>query len=262
MAYQPLRQDEIDPVQKWLVSDDLGRKLSAEGFELLKSLYRNTLPHGVLSNRVQQPRDLYDLPQQQGAPPLSQQDSLALLVRRLCVLAPQQSGGSRRRRLRELRKKDLGAQDCLNGLGKYGVLTRTPALTIEISQESKLLECLVRRYVNMTPNQRRALRETLGRRVDARQENFTVYEIFSDLFTGQTSQNRCQNIVDLFVTSLDEARAGRNVYIELRRELDECLIPHGPIPIPGMYTRHVRIIKLGGSRERGGWDGGREGGRV
>lgn len=231
----------VDPT-KWLIEVD--RKLGPDGFQLMKALYCRTLPQRTLSERVKTPRDLYNytaLERNEATPScnvqerecMPPQDSLALFLHRLRILVPQSTQVNPEKRLRELKKKDFGAQDCLDCLDQCGI-NSPPLLRVLISQESKLLEYLVRSYVNLSPRQRLALKRELARLVGVNAGNETMFEIYSELFKTQKHENRCRNIVALFVASLQNASCPRAVFEQLQQDLQTVGIPLGTIPIPGL----------------------------
>lgn len=235
------RQLSVDPT-KWLI--EVGRKLSPDGFQLMKALYCKSLPQRVLSDKVKTPRDLYvytalerddatgpscNVQERERMPP---QDSLALFIHRLRILVPQATPVNPDKRLRELKKKDFGAQDCLDCLDRCGI--SPPLLRVLISQESKLMEYLVRSYVNISPRQRLALKRELARLVGVNASNETMFEIYSELFQKQEQENKCRSVVALFVTSLQNASCPRVVFEQLQHDLQTVGIPHGTIPIPGV----------------------------
>ena len=226
-------------IPTWLIG--VGRRLGPEGLQLLKALYCNTLPFGILADEVKEPRHLYDhttfkggaaspslAPIQEGErmPP---QDSLALLIHRLSILVPESTQTNPKKRSRELK---LGAQDCLEYLQQCGI-TR-PQLRIPITPESRLLECVVRRYVNMTQDQRKMLKTELGQGVGLNADNVTIFEIIGKIFQKQGSENKCEGVLAVFVRSLQQASSQRMVFEELQQDLDSRGIPHEAIPIPGV----------------------------
>ena len=231
----------VDPT-KWLIEVD--RKLGQDGFQLMKALYCRTLPQRTLSEKVKTPWDLFkftalervdatpscNVQERERMPP---QDSIALFIHRLRILVPQSTQVNPEKRLRELKKKDFGAQDCLDCLGQCGI-NSPPLLRVLISQESKLLEYLVRSYVNLSPRQRLALKRELARLVGVNASNETMFEIYSELFQTHKHENRCRNIVALFVTSLQNASCPRAVFEQLQQDLQTVGIPLGTIPIPGV----------------------------
>ena len=230
----------LDP-SKWLVEVD--RKLGPDGFQLMKALYCRTLPQRTLSEKVKTPWDLYkytalerddatpscNVQERERMPP---QDSLALFIHRLRILVPQSTQVNPEKRLREIRKKDFGAQDCLDCLDQCGI--SPPLLRVLISQESKLLEYIVRSYVNLSPRQRLALKRELARLVGVNAGNETMFEIYSELFIKQKHENRCRNVVALFVSSLQNASCPRAVFEQLQQDVQTVGIPLGTIPIPGV----------------------------
>ena len=174
-------------VEEWLFQVD--QNLSPEGFQLLKVLYLNTLQFRTLSDQVNQPHELHGAlssdwsveGEQDGggrvleSARMSPRDSLSLFVHRLRVLVPPAQT--------ELRdRKGLGAQECLDRL-PLGLSAPSSFLTVEISQESKMLECLVKTYVILTPRpQRVALMRNLGQKTDTHADNLPTYQLFGRFF--------------------------------------------------------------------------------
>ena len=226
----------MEPTILFLI--DVSRKLSPEGVHLLKTLYCGTLPLGKLA-RLEDPRHLHDLTVDRSAPSsinevpaneISSQDSLALFVHRLELLVPQSREPDKEKRARELRSKDVGAQACLDSLEQHGI-TR-PTLTVAISEESKMLECLVKCYVNMAPKQRTALKRELGGQVGIHPDQATIFDIFAALFTDRERENGCESVVSLFISSMQKAHSSLQTFTDFEQHLSACNVPHGPIPRP------------------------------
>lgn len=240
----------MDPTVRFLI--DVSGKLSPEGLQLLKTLYSDTLPLGKLA-RVDDPRVLYHLTVDGDASPstrdvpvnehkkLSPQDSLALFVHRLELLVPHSKKKDEEKRARELEIKDVGARACLDSLEQHGI-TR-PSFTLVLSEESKMLECLVSCYVNMTPQRQRwPLKREMGAKVGRHPHQATVFEIFTALFTKwDESKNRCEGVVSVFVSCLQQAQSPRQSFIYLEQRLSASNVPHDPIPIPG---KGIRIVHM------------------
>ena len=202
MAYRALPNvsDDLDPTVVWLTS--VGQQLGPEGFQLLKALYCDTLSCRKLSKDANEPRDLYELSRAgRGAaaslthvfesarmPP---RDALALFIHRLELLVPQSE------------ESDLGANNCLASLGRSDV--ERPTMRVVITQESKMLGCLVTRYVNMSPPERATLKLALAYQLSVHPDNVTIFEIIRDLFMQQGRENRCEKVVAAFVTCLQTA---------------------------------------------------------
>ena len=219
----------------WLLK--VGQKLSPEGKLLLKLLYYKCLPQRTLENKVREPRDLYTesmklSPDQAGREHniLSADDALAVYIHRLSILVPQPTGVDQLDAA-----KNLGAQDCLDNLRTCEV-TRPP-LNAVFSQESKLLECLVKSYVDMTPKQRKNLKAQLGKKVGVNPLNMDVFELFVTLFEKLNGKNE---IIDKFVCALGNAGAPKAIVADLKRNLENNEIPHNPFPgMPIIYTAYI-----------------------
>lgn len=204
---------------QWLtyVNDRLG----PEGFSLLKVLYLRDLRRRNLDD-LEGPRELVQVSEE-----LSWEQSLALFVHRLRVLVPPPTTVDDR--LRDT--KELGAQRCLEDLEKRAI--NIPQMRVELSNESKMLECLVKSYVNLTQQERSTLKRGLLQE-SVHESNATIFEAFARLFTKEKSHNRCQNIVATFVASMDLAKCPKQIYIELQENLNTHGLHDVPIPIPGI----------------------------
>lgn len=227
----------MDPTTSWMFEVD--QRLDREGFHLLRVLYLKTLPLAKLTDGITLPHDLYEEPvkittpmavssnhkNKQECKKLSPQHSLALFVHRLRILVPQSSSAEIRDHFR--------AKDCLDAFRESGIIC-PPLDDGELSKESRMLECLVKCYVNMTQRRRLALKKALGQNVGLNAVNVNVFDIFSDLFIKRESQNRCEQAVAIFVGSLKQARSQPGAYIELERHLCTHNIAHDTIPIPGI----------------------------
>ena len=236
----------MDPVVQWLFAVD--RQLGPEGFQLLKVLYLDTLrsTRRALTDKVQCPHDIYsqlcqdwknggEIGREEDhvieSSHMSPQHSLALLVHRLRVLVPQSALGDAERATKELRNKNLGAEECLSDLQKLGVTCSK--VTFTLSQDSKALECLVKCYVNLTQLRRHELKIELARAVKIHGDNSTIFEIISELFAKQSRRNRCAGAIAMFVSSMQKAQAPKSTYVELQRNLSWAEIPHNQFTIPG-----------------------------
>ena len=242
---------------QWLI--EAGQKLGREEFQLLKVLYLKTLPLSVLQDEVKEPVDdahfLYDLPHERDTPSdvaatfhgegsdvrentkLSPSQSLALFVHRLQILVPTSD------RLEAEDTRNMGAKVCLSSLER--VCGSLPTVVeIEISQESKLIECLVKSYVNMTTDQRSELKRHMAGLVGLNIETSTIFDIFSKLFV-----KRCdlKEIITKFTSSMEVARCYRLSYIELKQDLETQKTPHHEIVIPcesGTICIYIYIATL------------------
>ena len=224
------------------------KKLRTEGKQLLKVLYYKSSPLHSLSE-IEEPSDLYrhhatlstggpssgNPAQIQEYEKVTKQDCLALFIHRLSVLVPRHTKTDPGNRLRE-----LGAQDCLNSLP-----IPKPCLEASLFRESRLLECLVGAYVDMTPQQRNALKIELGRQVGVHPDNANVFEIFCQLF--QEKYRRCESIVDTFADALRHAQPAREVFENLTRDLNRYGIPHNDILIPSesSITQYPIVCTMG-----------------
>ena len=218
-----------------------GRRLGREEFQLLKALYSNTLGLWRLQYEVKEPQDhallLYQIPLEQGAPSLSGDDrvhersrltprqSLALFVHRLQILVPTSD------RLEAEDTRNMGAKDCLSSMeSMWGRLLTMEE--IEISQESKLMECLVKSYVNITTGQRSELKRQVAGLVGLNAESSTVFDVFAELFVKRHDP---KEIVTMFTRSMTLARCYPSGYVELQENLSKSSIPHQEIHIPGEF---------------------------
>ena len=219
--------------RQWLF--EVGQNLSSKGFQLLKVLYLNTLPFRTLSDHVNQPHELHsalsgnwsvaeqreDDERVVETERMSPRDSLALLVHRLRVLVPSPSAELRSR-------KGLGAQECLERLPAASA--PSSFLTVEISQESKMLECLVKTYVNLTPRQRVSFTRHLGQEMGTHADNLTTYQLLGCFFT--TYKTRIKEGVAVFAKALRHVKSP-SACVQLEENLSSYDIPHEPIQIPG-----------------------------
>ena len=134
---------------------------------------------------------------------LFRQELLALLAYRLQILIPTSE---------VLTKKDtrnMGAKDAISSL--QDLLGALPTVEeIEISKESRLVECLVKCYVNMTSKQRNffcCFATCLGLNA----ETATVFEMFVDQFMRPPEE-----VVMMFTSSMRQAQCHRSAYIALQ----------------------------------------------
>ena len=227
----PNVSDDLDPTAVWLTG--VGQQLGPEGFQLLKALYCDTLSCRKLSDDANEPRDLYELSRTEGGAAASlthvfesaqmpPRDALALFIHRLELLVPQPE------------ENDLGANNCLASLERSDV--ERPTMRVVTTQESKMLECLVTRYVNMSPPERATLKLALAYQLSVHPDNVTIFEIFHRLFVHQGRKKRCKKVVAAFVTCLQTARSPRVVYVDLQQNLDDSSVPHDTMAIPGVYV--------------------------
>ena len=220
----------------WL--HEVGQKLSPEGKLLLKLLYYKCLPRPTLEDEVREPRDLYTesmkLSSDQAGREhnvLSADDALAVFIHRLSILVPQPTGVDQLDAM-----KNLGAQGCLDNLRTYEV-TQPPSNGV-FSQESKLLECLVKSYVDMTPGQRNKLKAQLGKVVGVHPLNMDVFKLYVTFFEKLNDKNE---IIDKFVCALGTAPAPKAIVADLKRNLENNEIPHNPFPGMPIYIHCLYI---------------------
>jgi hypothetical protein len=226
--------------QQWLI--EVGRKLGREEFQLLKALYLKTLPLGTLQDDVMEPQDhaglLCDLPSERSAAPgsaaatrgrvgecdkLTSLQSLALFAHRLQILVPTSDI------LNEDDTRNLGAKDAISSL--QNLLGTLPTVEeIEISEESRLAECLVKSYINMKPLQRGELKRRMAEFVGLNVEMPTIFDVFAELFVKKYAP---KEIVMKFASSMRLARCYKSAYSDLKGSLVKYDIPHHEILIPG-----------------------------
>ena len=214
----------------------MGRRLGWEEFLLLKTLYIKTLCLRILFD-VNTPQEVYQhsLENEIGATRrdglikenmrLSRQELLALLAYRLQILIPTSE---------VLTKKDtrnMGAKDAISSL--QDLLGALPTVEeIEISKESRLVECLVKCYVNMTSKQRNVLKQCFAACLGLNADTATIFEMFADQFMRPTPP---EEVVMMFTSSMRQAQCHRSAYIELQENLQKHSIPHQEIHIPGVF---------------------------
>ena len=227
---------------KWLLEVD--KKLNPEGKLLLKLLYCKTLPHRILVDGVKEPKDLYEqslklqLFTETGLEfaVLSPDDALAIFIHRLSILVPVLGTDPTSRP-----RNSLGAQECLDNLTKCGI--PQPPLQVVFSQESKLLECLVKAYVNMSQRKRDKLRVQLGKQVGIHHQNQDIFQVLCEIF--QMQNGKSVEIVDEFVRALGNARAPQAIIDDLERNLGNNEIYHNPFPGMSIYIySYYNIIVL------------------
>ena len=225
---------------RWWI--EVCKKLGREEFQLLKSLYLVTLPLRVLQDNVKEPQDhahlLYDLPLERDVAtrsaigdgyvrePLTPQQSLALFVHRLQLLVPVKG------RLSKEDERHLGGKVCISSLESLlGVLPSVEG--VHFPTESRLMECLVKCYVNLSSAQRCKIKEKLAECLGLNVEVATIFDVFAELFIKQRSNYDPQGIVAKFTFSMQSARCGRASYEDLRDCLLQYNILHSEINLPG-----------------------------
>lgn len=204
-------------LQKWLKGVE--EKLNDEGQQLLKLLYYEDLRHAPLVDKVKAPRDLLEL--SRGLMERSDEAALALFLHRLSLLIPRaQPDADDPDEI--MKVKDLGAQDCVD----YFQKCQLPQLSIQldIPQESRLMECLVTVYVNVSQKRRKELKQQLADQVGVHHENFNIFELFCKLF--QQTCNRHQEILNGLVNALNNAPPPEAVVENLLCQLNTYSIPH------------------------------------
>ena len=226
----------------WLLV--VSRKLSRDEFHLLKALYLKTLGLRTLQDRVREPQDhvrlLYDLPQELSSSSvalpddhvsecgrLTQRQSFALFVHRIQILVPTTDQSS------ESDTRSSGAKDCIASLERsLGALPSAEG--IETAPESKLVECLVKRFVNMDSLQQGEMKKRLASCVGLNLDTANLFDLFSELIVKRNNFDS-ERIVGQFVDLMPLVRCSRIVYRELEEDLLTNTVPHDPIPIPGIY---------------------------
>ena len=213
---------------------EVGRRLGWEEFLLLKTLYIETLCLRILScvNTLQEVyqhsiENRIGVTRRDGLIKenmrLSRQELLALLAYRLQILIPTSE---------VLTKKDtrnMGAKDAISSL--QNLLGTLPTVEeIEISKESRLVECLVKCYVNMTSKQRNVLKQCFAACLGLNADTATIFEMFADQFMRPPEE-----VVMMFTSSMRQAQCHRSAYIELQENLQKHSIPHEEIHIPGVF---------------------------
>lgn len=216
----------------WLTG--VGEKLIYEGQLLLKLLYFKELKHASLADQVKEPRDLFEL--SRGTKTRSDDATLAVFIHRLSLLIPQpQPDADDPKEIMKI--KDLGAQDCMDYLEKCRL--SPPTVQVETSQESKLLECLVTLYVNLSQQRRRQLMQQVAKEVGVRRENFDTFELFCRLFTRASCKS--QQIIDKFVSILNNAPVPLSVLENFIYQLESFQIPlHKQFSAGILYTIYNR----------------------
>lgn len=204
-------------LRKWLIG--VGDKLNDEGQQLLKLLYYRDIQHAPLVDEVNVPKDLFEFSRSHAAH--SDEATLALFIHRLSLLIPRDQPDAEDPE-KIMKVKDLGAQACVDHLSECDL--SQPTIRVDVSQESKLLECLVTVYVNVSQWKRKELKQQLAEQVSVNSENFGIFELFCRLF--QKAGNRVPEILDGFVNALDSAPAPSPVVENLICQLDTYHIPH------------------------------------
>ena len=212
----------------------MGRRLGWEEFLLLKTLYIETLCLRILSG-VNTLQEVYrhSIENEIGATRrdglikenmgLSRQELLALLAYRLQILIPTSEV------LTKEDTRNMGAKDGISNL--QDLLGTLPTVEeIEISKGSRLVECLVKCYVNMTSKQRNELKQCFATCLGLNAETATVFKMFVDQFMRPPEE-----VVMMFTSSMRQAQCHRSAYIELQENLQKHSIPHEEIHIPGVF---------------------------
>ena len=211
----------------WLI--EVKNKLSTVEFCLLKAFYLDILPLRKLES-VQEPRELFE--------ETKRKDSFDLLVYGLGILVPHTTD--------EDPSLAVGARSCLEGLRQRGIVLPPPnGERLRLSQKSKMMECLVGCCVNMTEDERSALKRELLHLLEVHEDNATIFYAFSLLFSRQ---QRCPGVVETFVASLNAARSPRTAYVQLRKNLRRYGIPHARFAIPGNPTIYCYYMLIPDSR--------------
>jgi hypothetical protein len=200
---------------KWITG--LGDKLGNDGLQLLKLLHRGVISQRQLEDDVQSPKDLYDLAGQEAE---SDDAALALFIHRIYLLVPL-SQPTAKDPARILEIKDLGAKACLDYLRECDLSPPSVEVSNLVSDKSKLMECLVTAYVNMSPRKRQDFREQLADQVGVYREGFNIFELVCRLF--QRGSERAEQVVGRFVNALNKAPVPRVIVENLRDQL----VSHG-----------------------------------
>lgn len=204
-------------LRKWLVG--VGDKLNDEGQQLLKFLYYRDIQYASLVDEVNAPKDLFEFSRSHMA--RSDEATLALFIHRLSLLIPRAQPDAEDPQ-KIMKVKDLGAQACLDYLSECDL--SQPSIQVDVSQESKLLECLVTVYVNVSQRKRKELKQELAEQVSVNSENFGIFELFCRFF--QRGGSRIEKILEGFVVVLNSAPAPQPVVESLICQLDTYHIPH------------------------------------
>lgn len=213
-------------LQKWLMGVE--EKLNDEGKQLLKLLYHEDLGYAPLVDEAKAPRDLLELSRR--LMERSDEAALALFLHRLSLLIPRAQPDAENQD--EIMKvKDLGAQDCIDYFQVCQL--SLPSIQLNIPQESRLLECLVTVYVNLSQKRRKELKQQLADQVSVHHENFNIFELCCKLF--QQTCNRHQEILNGLVNALNNAPPPEAVVENLLCQLNTYHIPH--TLTTGMSTR-------------------------
>lgn len=226
-----ISEEKFLSLPTWLTG--VGEKLTQEGQLLLKLLYFKELTHAWLADRVKEPRELFEL--SRGTKTRSDDATLAVFIHRLSLLIPRhQPDADDPDAIMKI--KDLGAQDCMDYLEKC--MLSPPTVQVQTSQESKLLECLVTLYVNLSQQRRRELMQQVAKQVGVRHENFNIFELFCRLFTRTSGKS--QQIVDKFVIILNNAPVPLSVLEAFASELQSFQIPHRRFS-PGIVSTTIGL---------------------
>ena len=206
---------------KWMTGVEV--KLSKEGLLLLKLLYYGELPQRQLQDEIDSPKDLYHLAAQGRE---NDETVLACFIHRIHLLVPQ-SQPAAEDPAKILKAKDLGAQACLDHLQWCDL--PPPSIQVDdlnISSKSKLMECLVMAYVNMSPRRRQNFREQLADQVGVYREGFNIFQLVCQLF--QRESEAAENVVGRIVNALNNAPVPEAIVKNLKGQLVSYDIPHQP----------------------------------
>ena len=204
---------------KWMTG--VGEKLSEEGLLLLKLLYYGELPPRQLEDEISEPRNLYYLSAKETE---KDNTALALFIHRICLLVPQ-SQPTAEDPVKISQVKDLGAKACLDYLPRCQLSPPSVQVDDLISPQSRLMECLVTAYVNMSPLRRQGIREQLAEEVDVYRDRFNIFQLTCKLFQ---SQHEAQHRVGRFINVLNNAPVPEVIVGNLERQLVSHGIPHQP----------------------------------
>lgn len=222
-----------------------------EEFSLLKSLYLYTIPERVLEDYVTDAFQLYELPttaagtneetrigagataaaflsenmtKKSGV--LTSEQSLALFVHRLGVLVPSESNT----RLTEHDVRYMGAKKCLEDLKKGA--DQQPLVDVEsvISSESRLIESLVHCYVNLTSDERNAVKERLAKQAELNPERASLFDLFV-----RFKEQKSNQVVKVFVSCMTDARCYRAPFFILEDKLRAHNVYDGEIVKPSKF---------------------------
>ena len=215
-------------LHKWLLGVD--EKLSKhDGLQLLKILYyKDDIFEGEL-DAARKPTDIYTLSKRCQNDDVRQ--AIALLIHRLTLLVPRspptepEDSDAYLDPDKLYQAKDLGAKACLDYLEDRKCQVVRPAVQVNdlISPESRLLECLVTAYVNVSPRKRKALRRELANRVGVHPTQFDLFNLICKLL--RKGDDDAENIGGEFVNALNNVEVPEPVYEHLRQQLNCHSIP-------------------------------------